>query len=252
MRKLSLKTENILLTSINCILTVASVGVAIHDTMKAIDICNQLKTELDEPDVKTEIKTKVKCYIPTIAVTSIAIGSIIATGVRNNKIQTLLATTAISYMTQYDAYRKHAIDILGDDKDNLIMDKVAEDQYKLQVDKLNAMKTDVDDTLFFDDYSGRFFWSNRVDVLQAEHEINRQLTLGGEVEINELYYYLGMFNNPAYDAIGWADWIAYGEDCSSEDSMDALWIGMEHTVKQLQNGQTYVNIKFKRKPEYLD
>lgn len=247
--KLSYKTQNILLTTLNCGLTMVSVGLAIHDTVKAMDVISEMKQELAVEDKelskKDMVKGTVKCYIPTIIATSLAVGTTIAVGARNSRIQAFLASSAALYMTQYERYRKHAIEELGEEKDKEIIDKVAEDQYILQKEKIAREKTNVDDTLFFDDHSGRFFWSNKEDVLSAEYELNRYYSLNGEAELGIFYQGLGLAPTPLSQYIGW-------EPYAGEVYYGYRWVDFEHFKKKLDNGQEYYVIHFTFKPHALD
>lgn len=253
MSKINFKTENTLLTGLNCLLTLASVGFAIHDSIKSVEYITEIKNKQDiEPDDVSELlKTTVKCYTPTLVITSITLGSIIVTGIRNNKIQALLGSTAAAYLYQYNKYRKYTINTVGNDVDMAIIDRVAEDQYMIQKNRLNKEREYYDDygnpCLFFDNYSGRFFWNLKEDVLAAEYEFNRLLTLQGEAELATLYSYLGIPNSPEYFNIGWGDWCFYTEECDS----DPVWIEIIHKQKQLSDGTQYIDIFFKHYPRDL-
>lgn len=249
MKKLNYKTGNILLTALNCGLTVVSVGLAVHDTVKAVEVISELKEEYAEVDEKITkldvVKNTATCYIPTIIATTLAVGTTIAIGARNSRIQALLASSAALYMTQYESYRKHAIEALGEDKDKEIIDKVAEDQYQSQKEHLAKIKTDVDDTLFFDEHSGRFFWSNTEDVLAAEYEFNRYCVLNGEGELYQFYVYLGLQPTELSKYIGW-------EPIAGEAYYGYRWVDFEHYKKKLENGQEYFVIHYPFRPHAID
>lgn len=247
--KLSYKTQNIMLTTLNCGLTMVSVGLAIHDTVKAMDVISEMKQELavngEELSKKDIVKGSIKCYIPTIIATSLTVGTTIAVGARNSRIQAVLASSVALYMTQYESYRKHAIETLGEEKDKEMIEKVAEDQYVFQKEKLAREKSNVDDTLFFDDHSGRFFWSNKEDVLSAEYELNRCFILNGEAELGVFYQALGIEPTPLSQYIGW-------EPYAGEVFYGYRWIDIEHSKKKLDNGQEYYVIHFPFAPHALD
>lgn len=239
MKILSNKTMNVLITALECTLTVASVALAVRDTYKAVDILIELKQETDDMPVATGIivtKTAV-CYIPTVAVTSIALVTNIVMGVRNNRMQSMLAATVAIAATQYESYREHTIELMGADKDDEIINEIADEKtYEL----MNA-----DDTLFFDLYSGRFFFSNYEKVIYAMNQINKILLTRSECSLQELYDILGLGPNRISPYIGW-------ESYAGETMYGYRWIDFELSKKKTKNNGEYVVIYFPFAPHALD
>jgi hypothetical protein len=84
--------------------------------------------------------------------------------------------------------------------------------------------------LFYDDFSGRIFESTIEKVLEAEYNINRDLSMQGYATLNEFYDYLGLVPIDGGDELGWSsgmnfdyywqEWIDFGHHKTSMNKID--------------------------------
>lgn len=85
---------------------------------------------------------------------------------------------------------------------------------KHDYNQIAFIKDDPGNELFYDQFSGTFFKSNKASILAAECVLNRELILNGSVNVNEFYKIVGMHSkyieNQPY---GWnkkdVDWIEF-------------------------------------------
>ena len=85
--------------------------------------------------------------------------------------------------------------------------------------------------LFYDAFSRRYFESTIAQVLEAEYHLNRNLSLGGDVCINDFYNFLGI---EPIDGGDYLSWFYFYEDGIS-------WIDFNHRKTVLEDGlEVYV------------
>ena len=84
---------------------------------------------------------------------------------------------------------------------------------------------------FYDAFSRRYFESTIAQVLEAEYHLNRNLSLGGDVCINDFYNFLGI---EPIDGGDYLSWFYFYEDGIS-------WIDFNHRKTVLEDGlEVYV------------
>lgn len=241
---LSNKSTNIIITALECCLTVSAVAVSIRDTYKAVNTVTKIKNDTD----KTEHKTYDMCkgvgvsYIPTITITSLSIATNILMGVRNARIQACLGSLAIIYATQYQSYKTHFMDSdIAKDVDN--------SAYANSIAQYNYYKNIPNDVLFYDAHSGRYFWSNKVSVMRAAIDINNILLHKGECTLQDFYDLLYLEDTEISNIIGW-------ELYAGETIYGYRWIDVEISKKMLSDGREYYALYFPFEPhsinEYTD
>lgn len=79
--------------------------------------------------------------------------------------------------------------------------------------------------LFYDRFSERYFESTIGKVLEAEYHLNRNLTLRGNVSLNEFYSFLGIDPIEGGSDIGWFI-----------DDDEIYWIDFNHLYRQVDDG----------------
>lgn len=241
---LSNKSTNIIITALECCLTVSAVAVSIRDTYKAVNTVTKIKNDTD----KTKRKTYDMCkgvavsYIPTITITSLSIATNILMGVRNARIQTCLGSLAIIYATQYQSYKTHSIDIdTKKDVDN--------SEYANSIAQYNYYENIPNNVLFYDTHSGRYFWSNKESVMRAAIDINNLLINNGECTLQDFYDLLNLEDTKISNIIGW-------DLYSGETMYGYRWIDVEFYKKNLSDGREYYALYFPFEPhsinEYTD
>lgn len=225
---------------------VASAGVvgtavlAVKATPKALEkIQNDSRKNHDgDPNAATlpeKVKSAWTCYIPAAAVGTATILCIFGSNALNRKQQASLAAAYNLVSKQYDQYRNKVKEICGVETHDRIMRELAVEK----VDEDHIINADggfycsglgfehaiEERRLFYDRFSERYFESTIGKVLEAEYHLNRNLTLRGNVSLNEFYSFLGIDPIEGGDDIGWFI-----------DDDEIYWIDFNHPYIQVDDG----------------
>lgn len=229
------KALPILLSIAGVMGVVATTVVSVKATPKAIKILEERRIQKGENlTVKDKVEATWKLYLPSVGIAFATVACIIGANVLNQKAQASLASAYALISSSYNRYKGKIIEKFGKEAhDNIISE--------LKIEKANAMPitagsiimdscldfdTNEEETLFYDEYSQRYFTSTISKVLKAEYHLNRNYVLGGGVYVNDFYDFLGISHIDGGDAeIGW----------SSYDS-DILWIDFNHIKSTTDDG----------------
>ena len=130
----------------------------------------------------------------------------------------------------------------GDDADIQIKKSIAEDKYK-EAD----IVVDGNKQLFYDDFSGRYFESTMEDVIWAEYELNRTVSIYGGVYLNDFYDFLNIPTTDYGNYLGW-----------SADSLSEMywssWVDFEHVKTVMDDGlECYIIVmRYEPVPDFND
>ena len=108
----------------------------------------------------------------------------------------------------------------------------------------NDIQVEEGKQLFFDSYSSRYFESTMEDVLKAEYDLNRDLTLEDHVTLNRFYEYLGLDRVDGGDEIGWSTGANFALYWQS-------WIDFSHQKTEIDDDLECYIISFYQEP-YLN
>lgn len=224
---------------------VASAGVvgtavlAVKATPKALERieADSRKNHNGDPNAATlqeKVKSAWTCYIPAAALGTATIFCIFASNYLNRKQQASLAATYNLISKQYDQYKGKVKEIYGQEAhDRIIRELAAEtvdDRHCITAKGFCSTDLDFEGAteerrLFYDRFSERYFESTIGKVLQAEYHLNRNLTLRGDVSLNEFYSFLGIEPIEGGDGIGWFI-----------DDDEIYWIDFNHPRSQIDDG----------------
>ncbi len=174
-------------------------------------------------------------YASTVAVGMATLGCLVGVGVLNHRNQTSIAAAYGILDANFKSYRKAAKEVFGEDADKKIIAEVAKSTYLHGGGVFSSgiiyeaeLDTDSEETLFYEEYTGRYFQSTVPAVMNAQYHLNRNLALKGEVSINEFFTFLGLENTPNGDDIGW-------NQCQMcEQSFN--WIDFDNRQTRLEGG----------------
>ena len=180
------------------------------------------KADLTKIDI---LKVKAKTYVPTIAYASISVGCMLA----SNKI----STRRIASATAYSAIAEERLERLKKSIQETVPDETSKDICKSYdqkmvedhpISKETAYKNKFvrnPDTLFYEEFTGRYFYSTDLAVKSAEYELNRLFACKGYASLNDFYSLLGLPNTAMGYDTGWN--IDY---CADFDGIN--WIDFVH------------------------
>lgn len=158
-------------------------------------------TKLKPIDV---VKVTWKCYIPA-AVTGLgSVACIIGASSVNAKRNAALATAYALSETALKEYQDKVVETIGEKKEQVIREQIDKDHIERNpVTKVDVVDTRKGNTLCYDYYSGRYFYSDIEEVKKAVNLINSSLLRDDYVSLNELYDELGLPRNGIGDSVGW-------------------------------------------------
>lgn len=168
-------------------------------TPKALWLIEEAKEEKGESLTKFEvIQAAAPAYMPAVLVGASTIACIFGANMLNQRKQAALMSAYALLDSSYKEYRAKVTELYGEDADGTVRSELAKDKYAG-----DGFSEDNDKQLFFDEYSGRYFESTMKDVLIAEHELNKIITVGGGAFLNEFYELLGLETTNYGDYMGW-------------------------------------------------
>jgi hypothetical protein len=194
--------------------TVATAVLTGRSTIKAVDIIEKKREELEEnlkfPEVKLEIsKTdKVKWvwrqYLPPVATGVLTIGCIIAANkISSKKIAALTVAAGVSERALTE-YKEKVVEKLGVKEDQKIRDAIAEDRVKADPSS-KVIVVGTGKVLCYDSLTGRYFESTMEDIKRAENKVNFELINFMECSLSHFYDEIGLPSTTYSDMVGWGN-----------------------------------------------
>lgn len=171
---------------------------------QAIEYC-ETKSTLSTAD---KALIYAKAYAPTAIMTAASIFCIFGGNRISRQRIASLAGAYILKETAFDEYKQKAEEMLGKKKANEISDDIIQSHINqnpptesntLQPNLPNPVQL----SLWYDETSNRYFYSNAEYIRRAELEANRMLDKNGFVGINDVYSILGLDEIPLGDDMGW-------------------------------------------------
>ena len=220
------------------ILTVTgSVGVAatsvmaVKATPKALKLIDQAREEKGEELTTIEVvKVAAPVYIPAVLVGVSTIACIVGANVMNKRQQAALTSAYALLDNSYKEYKKKVEELYGEDANAQIREELAKDKYE-------SIPVEDNKLLFYDSYSERYFNATMEDVINAEYQINRKLSLWGWANLNEFYELMGIPKVDYGEFLGWssgglieatwADWLEFThQHVTMDDGLECYIIMM--------------------------
>ena len=181
-----------LFLNINAILGVIFTAISCHNgTIKDIDEYS------DSMSTKEKIKHYIKCYGPTVAFASGTIFSIFLSNRISQKEKFDLMMEFIKARNSYAKLRGSVNDIDSEQRTKIIKSILPEDVPKDLYDSRTELK------LFWEEYSGEFIYITIEEVLKAEYNFNKKLSVVGYASLNDFLNELGIEEITCGNEIGW-------------------------------------------------
>ena len=204
---------------------------AVKATPKALDLIEERAYEiyegLDEDETKVpmtrldKVKACWKCYIPAAITGATSVACLIGASSVHAKRNAALATVYKLSETALTEYKEKVVETIGEKKEKLIKDKVAEERVKKDpVTKNEVFITEKGNTLCYDAISGRYFKSDIEAIKKAENEINKTLLNDMYVSLNEFYDRLGLGHTRLGEELGWRSDDGLSDLCFSSQIAD--------------------------------
>lgn len=207
-RKFASKRSPEILTGIGIAGMITTTILAVRATPKALELIEEQKEEesVDELSSFEVVKVAWKPYIPAMVTCVASTACLIGASSVNTKRNAALATAYKLSETALSEYRDKVVETIGEKKERIVRDKVAEERVKKNpVSKNEVIITGNGKTLCFDPISGRYFMCSIETIKKAENTLNKQMLhdISGYVSLNEFYDELGLDHTSVGNDLGW-------------------------------------------------
>lgn len=230
-----------ILTGIGVASMGAAVALAIKATPKAVRLMEEAKQEkgVDKLTPIETVKATWKCYIPTAVSCLGGAACIIGAQTVNVRRSAALAAAYKLSETALMDYREKVVETIGEAKEKVVREKVAEKQLeKTPVKEEEIIHTGKGHTRCFDPLSSRYFYSDLEVIRRAANTVNEYLlhSMCGEVTVNDFYDELNLQHTDLGDRMGW-----------NTDAIIKLHIG----ALVDENGNPVIVVGHENPPRYL-
>ena len=226
-----------ILTYVGGVGVVVTAVMAAKSTPKALQLLEKAKEAKGEELTKFEVvKTAAPAYALTVVMGVSTIACVFGVNVLNKHQQAALMSAYAMLDTSYKDYRKKVGELYGEDADGKVKEEIAKDKYE----ETEVPKTE-GKTLFYDDFSERFFESTITKVKEAEYEINHILAVDGGALLNEFYDMLDIPTVDYGDELGWSI-------CMISEMTWTPWLEFWHDKKEMPDGREYYIVSMNVEP----
>lgn len=182
---------------------------AVKATPKALQLIEEKKDELEVDSLAPVevVKTTWKCYIPAAITGVTSIACLIGSHSVNARRNAALATAYKLSETAFSEYREKVVETIGEKKEKTVRDKVSEEQIKKNpISTTEVIITGKGSTLFYDNHSARYFYSDLEKIKRAENKLNKQIVtdpFDGGVSLNDFYREIGLPETSVGEHLMW-------------------------------------------------
>ena len=194
-----------ILTGLGIAGMVTTTVLAVRATPKALKLIEDAQYEKRESlTVSEKIKVAWKPYIPAAITGITSITCVIGASSVNAKRNAAIAAAYNLSQTALTEYKEKVVETIGEKKEQVIKDKIAKDKVENNpVTKSEVIITGKGNTLCYDTFNGRYFYSDIDQIKKAINELNRKMLNEMYVSLNDFYSELDLKpSNNGYE-LGW-------------------------------------------------
>ena len=194
------------------ILTGIGIAGMIITTITAVKVTPKALQLVDEREIKDSkrlttkevIKTTWRCYIPATVTGICSIACLVGASSVNARRNAALATAyAISIQDLAD-YKKKAIEVVGEKKEQAIKDAVAKERLeRADVQNREFIVTGKGEVKCYDPLTDRCFLSDMETLRKAENTLNKRLRNEMIITVNEMFVEIGLDECDLGENLGW-------------------------------------------------
>lgn len=220
------KNGSTILTVLGAAGVLGTAVMAVKATPKAMELIELAEEEKGEELTKWEVvQVAAPTYIPTVLLGIGTITCIFGAHMVTRRTQAAL-TSAYALLDQtHKEYKNKVKELYGEDGDKLIRAAVVKDHYEEE----DQEEYDDGKTLFYDEFSKRYYRVTNETQLRAEYEINKMLSESGGASLNDYYDLLEIDRKDYGEFMGWSAAQMY------EAYWDS-WLHFYHTKVEMDDG----------------
>lgn len=180
---------------------------AVHATPKALQLIDEKEIKDNKRLTKNEIvRTTWKCYIPSAVTGICSVACVIgANSINLRRNAALAAAYAISMQDLMD-YKKKALEVIGDKKEESIRDEIAKDRAMSdRMESMPVISTGRGEVPCYDYLTKRKFLSDMETLRKAENNLNKRLREDVYITVNEFFAEIGLdeTDDSIGETLGW-------------------------------------------------
>ena len=199
-----------ILTGLGIAGMIVTTVMAVRATPKALMLIEDKKDELElQADEKLRpvevVKTTWKCYVPAAVTGVVSVGCLIGASSVNARRNAALATAYNLSATALADYKDKVIETVGEKKEQIIRNKVAEENIaKEPVNQSAIIVNGNGNTRCFDTITKQRFLSDIESIKRTINELNRRMVNGEDyISLNDFYSEIGMEPVSIGEDLGW-------------------------------------------------
>lgn len=202
------KNSSNILTGLGCAGLISTAILTGKAVPKAIDILEyhtryNIDNSCEMPEGFEKIKLTWKVFIPAGVVGATSIACIIGANTINTKRNAALAALYSISETALREYRSKVVEEIGKNKETKIRDDIAHNKIiQNPVENKTIIITGNGDVLCYDALSDRYFTSSYETIRQKVNDLNYELMSDMWLDLNDLYYALGLPNTKLGNQMG--------------------------------------------------
>lgn len=222
------KNSSTILTCVGAAGVVGTTVMAVKATPKALKLIEEAEEEKGEELSKWEkVQIAGSTYIPSILIGTGTLACIFGANLMNKRTQAAI-TSAYALLDQtHKEYKNKVKELYGEDVDKLIRAAVTKDHYEEEDNDEDEYEDGK--TLFYDEFSKRYYRVTNETQLRAEYEINKMLSECGGASLNDYYNLLEIDRQDYGEFMGWSAAQMY------EMYWDS-WLHFRHTKVEMDDG----------------
>lgn len=181
--------------------------------------------------VKEKLELIWKEYIPAAIVLSTTVTSIIMANQIGSRRAAAIAAAFKLSEKMADEYREKVAEVIGKNKEEAVRTELAKDRMERTPGSDIIILTGPE-TLFFDEWSGRYFKSEMEKVRKAVNDINYQVNNDFYASLTDFYDLLGLPKTVVSDDFGW----------NTDQLLDVTYGAVQH------DGRAAISINYNKTP----
>ena len=202
------KNSPTILTGVAVTGVVTTVIFAVKATPKALLLIEEEKKHVQENTqltIKDVVRIAWRCYIPAAGVGLVTIACIIGANKVNSRRNAALASLYSLTDTAFKEYRTKVAETIGRVKEQRVRDEIDADHINKNPSSSNeVIFTGKGEVMCYDSLTGRYFKGDIEHIRRITNELNRRLMTDMFIDLNELYYEVGLASTKLGSDLGFS------------------------------------------------
>lgn len=193
-------------------------------TPKAQKLLEEKYRELDSDTQLSPIKKAVvmaPAYLPAAGVGAITIAAIVSSNLLSRRQNLSLAATCTLLQRNFRDYKAKVKELFGEDADAKVVKEISKEKFNLEAVQHKAKAGMAEMFLWFEPNTGQWFWETEAAVIQAEYEVNRQISKNAFCSLMEYCNLLEITAPDGSENVGW-DYQDF------QENWDTYWVDFWH------------------------